>query len=154
MRNAHKQLNAHRRKGFTLVELMVVVVIIGLIASIATIQIIGAIHKGKVAATKAQIKVFKNAVKQYKIDTGQYPDESEGLFALTENRSGVTGWDPAGYIDGGILPMDPWKNEYVYELTGDPQRPYEVYSFGADGKEGGEGEDADIFDFDLEDIGG
>ena len=144
-----------RKNGFTLVELMVVIVILGLLAGLVSQQVIHYIAKAKVTTTRTQIAIFCSAIKNYKLDTGSYPDNSMGLDALIEEPPDVTGWDPHGYLDGVVsIPTDPWDGEYNYYYTGEMSRPFEIWSLGADGQEGGEGEDADIYDIDISDDDG
>jgi len=150
MSQSEKSSHSIIRKGFTLVELMVVIVILGLLAGLVSQQVISYIHKARIASVKAQIKIFKDSIDRYKIDTGEYPDNTMGLEALISEPSGVKNWDTAGYLKDGILPKDPWDNDYDYIFTGDTQRPYEIISYGADGQEGGEGEDADITDTEID----
>ena len=146
---AKKSIHSHRRKGFSLVELMVVLVIIGLLASVVSVKVTQYISKAKITTAKAQIAIFKNAIKAYKIDTDHFPDESMGLLALVEEPADVTGWSPEGYLDKSVIPPDPWGNEYFYNYPGE-YGEFDIYTYGADGKEGGEGEDADIYDSDVE----
>ncbi len=146
-----KWYRTSRPQGFTLVELMVVLVILGLLAGVVGIQVTQHIAKAKVVTARTQIAIFKNAVTAYKIDTGRYPDESIGITALVEEPPDVINWNPSGYLDTPQLPADPWGNEYLYNSPGD-YGDFDIYSFGADGKEGGEDEDADIYDSDV--IGG
>ena len=135
--------------GFTLVELMVVIVIIGLLASIVGVNVIGYISKAKRSAAQAQIKIFDDAVDLYKIDTGQYPDNTMGLQALVEQPPGVIGWNQDGYMKGKTeIPLDPWKNPYEYQYPGEFSK-YDIFSLGADGVDGGEDEDADIYNSDV-----
>lgn len=142
-----KKVRVYRIDGFTLVELLVVIVILGLLSAIVGQQVVGHIVKAKISSAKTQIVIFKNSVNIYKIDTGQYP---EGLVDLIEEPPDVTGWSPYGYLDGVVeIPMDPWGNDYNYYYTGEAGRPFEISSFGADGKEGGEDNDADIYDIDI-----
>ena len=141
------------RRGFTLVELMVVILIIGLLAGIVGRQVIKNIAKAKITTTRAQIAILKGAVKDYYLDTGEYPDEATGLESLVIEPPGVTGWDPTGYLDPPTLPGDPWGYEYNYNYPGE-YGVFDIYSYGADGKEGGEGEEADIYDSDVTGGGG
>ena len=143
-------MKGYRDYGFTLVELLVVIVILGLLATLVSQQVIHHVAKAKITTEKTQIAYFKSAIKTYKLDTGQYPDNSMGLNALIEEPPGVEGWNPSGYLEDVIaIPLDPWRGEYMYYYTGELGRPFEIYSYGADGKEGGEDEDADIYDIDM-----
>ncbi len=133
-----------RNKAFTLVELMVVIVIIGILAAVVTPQVLSRIDKANRTAALAQIKIFMGAIDNFKIDTKVYPDNSTGLQDLVEQPADLEGWDPAGYLNSTAVPLDPWGYEYIYEYTGDSKPPYEIYSLGADGEDGGEGNDADV----------
>lgn len=134
------------RLAFTLVELMVVIVIIGLLASIVAVNVVPFITKAKVKAAQTQIKTLHKAVKFYKIDTGQYPDSLEDLV---EQPPGVTGWNKDGYLDGvADIPLDPWNYPYEYDYPGE-YGVYDIFSLGADGKEGGEDEEADLYNSDV-----
>jgi len=139
-------------RGFTLVEMMVVILIIGLLAGIATQQVISRIKTARITAAKAQIAVFKGAITQYYIDTTQYPDEAVGLDALVAPPPGVDNWDPEGYLDAPQVPTDPWGYDYIYNCPGEFSA-FEIISYGADGKEGGEGEDADIYSYEITESG-
>jgi len=148
-RNCVKKMGRLRARGFTLVELMVVIVILGLLAGLVGQRVIKNIAKAKAATAKAQISTFKNALTQYRMDTGQYPDNSVGLDALISEPPGVSNWAIGGYLDSPEIPLDPWGNEYDYYYTGDEGKPFEIRSFGGDGEEGGDGEDEDIYDTDV-----
>ena len=129
-----------------MVELMVVIVILGILASLVGVNVIGRIEEAKVNAAKAQISTLQSAVKFYKIDTGQYPTS---LGDLVVQPAGVIGWNQDGYLDGAVeIPLDPWSYEYMYEYHGQRGK-FEIYSLGADGEEGGEDEDADIYSSEL-----
>jgi general secretion pathway protein G len=119
-------------KGFTLVELMVVIVIIGLLATVVVINVMPASDRAAETKAKADIATLEQGVSLYRIQHMRYPSEPEGLQALVES----------GQIRR--LPEDPWGNPYRYAAPGRDGSPFEIYSWGADGREGGEGENADI----------
>ncbi len=138
-----------KRSGFTLVELMVVIVIIGLLAGLVGTNVIKNIKKARITTAKAQIKMLEQAVLDYYMDVGQYPDNSVGLEALVEQPSGVENWDKDGYLAERTIPKDPWHNDYIYylETTAEGSTKYYVYSMGPDGKDG---TDDDVYSTDLE----
>ncbi len=136
-------------RGFTLVEVMAVIVIIGLLAAVAARNFIGRIEVGKVTTTKASLKVLHQAVVDFKMDTGRYPTEEAGLIELIEKPTDVEGWAPDGYLESTKLPKDGWKNDFVYQLNPESGKPFVIISYGADGKEGGEGYDADLYSTDT-----
>ncbi|MBN1787917.1 MAG: type II secretion system major pseudopilin GspG [Sedimentisphaerales bacterium] len=137
------------KKGFTLVEIMAVIIIIGLLAAIGAMNFLGQTDKARVTTTKANLKMLHNAVAQFKMDTGRYPTEEEGLSILIEPPSDVKGYQPGGYIDSTELPLDAWGNDFVYVAYPESGKPYVVVSFGADGEEGGEEYDADLYSTDA-----
>jgi general secretion pathway protein G len=138
------------RKGFTLVELMAVIVIIGLLAAIAAKNFMGQTEKARMTTTKATLSSLHEAVDLFKMDTGRYPTEEEGLNALIEQPSDVEGWAQGGYLKGTTIPRDSWKHDFVFMLNPESGKPFVIISYGADGKEGGEGPDADIYSTDTE----
>lgn len=135
-------------RGFTLVELMVVIVIIGLLAGIVGVNVMSRISQAKITKAKAQIKVFNDAIIQFKLDTGLYPEYLEDLVVRPPD---VENWARGGYLQNAVqLPLDPWGYEYGYELaSGSEEYDYLVYSLGADGQEGGEDEDGDLYNVDI-----
>lgn len=143
--------DSSRERGFTLLEIIVVVFILSLLAAIVAPRIIGRTDDARIEATKVQMKNFETALKLFKMDNGFYPDTQQGLEALVEKPG--TGRMPQNYKEGGYLeqrkiPLDPWGNPYVYVspgLNGD----YDILSYGADAKEGGEGKNADIKSWDM-----
>jgi general secretion pathway protein G len=138
----HRRSRVHRRRGFTLVEMLVVITIIGLIMSLVGPRVLGYLGESKVKAAKIQIQSFSSALDLFYLDAGRYPTSSEGLAALVKPAPGLTAWN-GPYLKGGNLPNDPWGKPYVYRSPGE-RSAYEIVSFGADGQEGGTGTAADI----------
>ena len=139
----------NQRAGFTLVELMAVLLIIALIAGLATKSFMSATDKAKVTTTEADLKTLHAAVNMFKLDTGRYPTEEMGLLELVEEPADVEGWVPGGYLESTDIPQDAWKNEYVYMLNPESGKPFVIISYGADGKEGGEGDAFDLYSTDV-----
>jgi len=139
-----------KNKGFTLVELMAVLLIIALLAGVAARNFMGTTEKAKVTTTKATLKILHSAVNMFKLDTGRYPSEDAGLLELVEQPTDVTGWTPGGYLESTAVPLDAWKNEFVYQLNPESGKPFVIISYGADGKEGGEGNDYDLYSTDVD----
>jgi general secretion pathway protein G len=139
-----------KRKGFTLVEIMAVIIIIGLLAAIGAMNFLGQTDKARVTTTKANLKMLHNSVAQFKMDTGRYPTEEEGLNVLIEPPSDVKGYQPGGYLDSTSVPKDAWGNDFIYIAYPESGKPYVVVSYGADGQEGGEEYDADLHSTDAE----
>lgn len=142
--------NKKKQGGFTLVEIMAVIIIIGLIASIAAVNFLGQTDKASVATTKTSLKTLHGAVIQFKLDTGRYPTEEEGLNVLVEKPSDVKNWQEGGYLNSSTVPKDAWKHEFIYVAYPDNGKPFLIMSYGADGKEGGEGYDTDLYSTDAE----
>ncbi len=139
-------------EGFTLLEIIVVVFILSLLVAIVAPKIMGRTDDAKIADAKVQIKNFETALKLYKIDNGEYPTTEQGLETLIEKP--VTGKVPEKYREGGYLeqkkiPLDPWGNPYVYVSPG-IHGDFDILTYGNDGKEGGEGKDADIKSWDMQ----
>jgi general secretion pathway protein G len=122
--------------GFTLVELMVVIVIIGLLATVVIINVLPATDKAAVTKAKADVATLEQGVEMYRLNKLRYPSAAEGLQAVTAE----------GYVKR--LPKDPWGNPYRYAVPGREGRSFDIYSYGADGREGGAGKDADIGNWD------
>ncbi|UCG79185.1 MAG: type II secretion system major pseudopilin GspG [Nitrospirota bacterium] len=137
--------------GFTFIEIMIVVLIISLLVAVVGPRLIGQSYDAKKTAAQQQIANFETALKLFKIDNGFYPSTDQGLEALIDEPD--TGREPKNYREGGYLdkrqlPLDPWKGPYIYispGINGD----FDIISYGADGREGGEGEDADINNWDI-----
>lgn len=137
-------MRRHKKtRGFTLIELMVVMVILVLLAGVASVVVINRIQDSKRAKAIADIAAFEQALDAYKVDVGDYPTTEQGLAALREKPSDVTNWN-GPYLKKPI-PTDPWGNPYHYESPGTHNTDgVDIWSYGKDGKEGGEGNDADI----------
>ena len=136
------------RNAFTMVELMAVLIIIGLLAAAAVGTFMGQIDKAKVKTTMASLKVLHNAVLQFKMDTGRYPSEDQGLWELVEEPTDVLDWNIGGYLESTDIPPDAWNNEFDYLLDPGTGKPFVVISYGADNQEGGEGYDTDLYSTD------
>lgn len=132
-------------RGFTLIEMLVVMVLIGLLAGLVGPKLFGRVDSSKVQTAQAQIKMFKGSLETFRLDVGRFPTQAEGLATLnqapSEERAKARWRGP--YLDQD-LPRDPWDNAYVYSLPGANGQPFALYSLGADGKRGGEDADADV----------
>jgi len=129
--------------GFTLIELLVVLTIIGLIVGLVGPRVLGYLAESRTKTAKLQIESFSSSLDLFYLDTGRYPTTSEGLSALAERPADATVWN-GPYLKGGRVPLDPWGNPYQYRSPVDHTPPYEILSFGSDGREGGTGNAADI----------
>jgi general secretion pathway protein G len=143
--------SAYRRSehGFTLVELLVVIVIIGLLATIVAINVIPAGSQARVEKAKADIAILEQALEQYRLDNLTYPASTDGLNALLTPPAGLA--QPERYRQGGYikkLPDDPWGKPYHYEAPG-KKGAFDIFSLGADGQSGGNGDNADIYSSDI-----
>ena len=130
-----------RRRGFTLLELLVVMVIIGLLAAYVAPKYFSQVGKSEVKTAKAQIVGFEKALQQYRLDTGRYPTTEQGLAALVSKPTDVAKWD-GPYLEKSV-PMDPWGHAYVFVSPGE-HGDVDISSLGRDGRPGGEGLDADV----------
>ena len=132
-------------RGFSLIEIMIVMIIIGLMVGLVGPKFIGQLGKAEQKTAKAQIEMLMTALDAYRLDVGSYPSQQEGLEALVANP-GVDGW--AGpYLKKNKIPDDPWKHPYLFQSPGE-HGDVDIYSLGADNKEGGEGKDADVNSWD------
>lgn len=129
-------------RGFTLIEMIVVVIILGLLAGLVAPRLFSRVGQSKQVAARAQIELLGAALDQYSLDTGSYPPSTVGLDALVRNPN-VSGWN-GPYLKKEAVPVDPWGNPYSYKCCPGDHGEYDLWSEGADGKPGGEGENADI----------
>lgn len=131
--------------GFSLIEILIALTLLGLAGTFVAGQIFQQLHEGRVQAAKIQMNNFSGLLKDYKRKCGIYPTSEQGLDALVSKPSAgreCKNYPAAGFIEDGQLPQDPWDNDYQYVSDG---RTYNIFSYGNDGLEGGEGEDADVY---------
>ncbi len=129
-------------QGFTLVEMLVVIAIIGLIMGLIGPRVLNYLSESKVKAAKIQMQSFASALDLFNLDAGRYPSTAEGLGALVHPTPGVAAWN-GPYLKGGSVPNDPWNKPYIYRAPGE-HSAFDIISLGADGQEGGSGVAADI----------
>jgi len=142
----------NRQAGFTLIELMVVIVILGLLAGLILPRFIGQSDTAKRQAAKTQMTLLESALKMYKLDNGSYPTTEQGLKSLVEPPASGNlpkNWRKGGYLEKGKVPKDPWKNEFIYVSPGS-HGDFDITSLGADGEPGGEDFDKDINSWDAD----
>jgi len=136
--------------GFTLIEIMVVVIIIGLLAAVVVPQFMNRVDDARKAKAKQDIQAMQTALTMFKLDNYSYPTTEMGLKALAQKPDSTTvkNWRPGGYLQH--LNKDPWGNDYLYQIPGTHGGEYDLYSLGSDGQPGGEGTAADIGNWNLE----
>jgi general secretion pathway protein G len=148
----HPPAKTKNNAGFTLIELMVVVVILAILAGLIVPRIMGRPEEARRTKATIQIQSLETALKLYSLDNGAYPTTEQGLQALVEPPAVgklSTKWRQGGYLEKGRVPKDPWSNDFIYLQPG-LQGEYDIISYGADGQQGGEGKDADITNWDIE----
>jgi general secretion pathway protein G len=139
-------------QGFTLIEIMVVVVILGILAGLIVPRIMDKPEEAKMTKARIQIKALEQALKFYKLDNGSYPTTEQGLQALVEPPavgSLAKRWKEGGYLEKGKVPQDPWYNEFIYISPG-LHSDFDLMSYGSDGEPGGEGTGEDINNWEIE----
>ena len=140
-----------RASGFTLIEIMVVVIIIGLLAAVIIPEVIGKVDEARVAKTKQDIQSLETALTMFRLDNSKYPTTEQGVKALVVQPTdpSIRHWRPGGYIQR--VSKDPWGNDYQYVYPGTHGKEYDLFSLGADGQPGGDGIDADIGNWNIGD---
>jgi general secretion pathway protein G len=140
--------SVQRKRGFTLIEIMAVVLIIGMLSGIVGFAVFQQVEKARVVTARAQVDRLESSLELYNMDNGRFPTTEQGLTALISEPSTAPeppNYQPGGYLKGGQLPLDPWGNEFQYESPGsNNQGSYDLWSFGKDGIAGGEEANADI----------
>ena len=144
---AKKRIFWRDDRGFTLLEILIVIAILGILASLVAVKLM--VRPGEARALKAEmdIKSLETALKLYKLDNAFYPTTEQGLKALVEKPTTgrvPTKWREGGYLEKEVVPKDPWGNDFLYLSPGVRNRDFDLWSYGADGEEGGEGENADV----------
>jgi general secretion pathway protein G len=129
-------------RGFSLIELLVVIIILGLLAGLVGPRLFGRVGQSKTAAARAQIELFGAALDQYRLDVGSYPPSGTGLDALVKNPNAPNWTGP--YLKKNLVPVDPWGKPYLYKCCPGDHGDYDIWTLGADGAPGGEGENADV----------
>jgi general secretion pathway protein G len=145
-------INRPNERGFTLIEIMVVIIILGILATYTAVRLTGQAEQARRTQAKVQIETFSTALALYKLDNGSYPSTDQGLNALVEAPTVGTlprKWREGGYLEKRKIPLDPWKNEYIY-LSPGIHGDYDISSYGNDNAQGGEGENADVNNWDIE----
>lgn len=142
----YRRCAGRRDAGFTLIEVMIVVVILGILAAIVVPKIMDRPVQAQITAAKSDIRTLESALNLYRLDNHSYPTTDQGLEALVQKPSNAKAWKEGGYI--GRLPKDPWGKEYQY-LNPGANGPIDIFTYGADGQQGGEGANADVGNWNL-----
>jgi general secretion pathway protein G len=137
------------RRGFTMVELMAVLIILGLLAAVVVKNFVGQVDRGRVITTKASLRQLHTAINQFQMDNGRWPTEDEGLSILVQQPADVKNYPPGGYIETTEVPKDAWNRDFIFELYPETGKAFVIKSLGADGQEGGEGYNADLLSTDA-----
>ena len=139
----HSKRRERKLRGFTLVELLVVLAILGMLAALVGPQVLNQLGGAKSKSAQIQIRDLEQALELYKLDVGRFPNSGEGLEALVRSPSRARGWN-GPYLRKDEIPLDPWGNDYQYQFPADTATGYELTSYGSDGRAGGSGEAADV----------
>ena len=137
------------RRGFTMVELMAVLIILGLLAAVVVKNFVGQVDRGRVITSKASLRQLHTAINQFHMDSGRWPTKDEGLGVLVLQPADVPNYPPGGYIETTEVPKDAWNHDFIFELYPETGKPFVIKSLGADGQEGGEGDNADLLSTDA-----
>ncbi len=151
-KNVHACFILNKQQGFSFLELMVVVVILGILATYIAPRFMGRTDDAKAVKAKIDIASLETSLKLYKLDNGFYPTTEQGLLALIEKPTSEptpTKWQEKGYLDKAKMPKDPWGREYLY-LSPGVHDDFDILSYGADGAQGGDGKNKDINSWELE----
>jgi len=127
-----------KTKGFTMVELMAMLIIIGLLATLVATKVVNKIDQARITTTKSNLKTLHERVLDFRMDSGQYPTEEQGLSVLIEAPIDATNYPVGGYLEQTELPKDAWGNEFIYLRWPPSGKPFVIISYGPDGKDGGE----------------
>lgn len=133
-----KKKNRRVKYGFTMVELMAMLIIIGLLATLVVTKVASKIDQAREMTTKANLKMLHSAVSQFRMDTGRFPNEDVGLLELVEMPPDVMNWPEGGYLETTDIPPDGWGNEFIYEAYPESGKQFAIRSAGPDGEEGSE----------------
>jgi len=133
-----KERKKRIKYGFTMIELMAMLIIIGLLATLVVTKVASKIDQARETTTKANLKALAAAVNQFRMDTARFPTEDEGLLALIEQPSDVETWEPGGYLETTEIPKDGWGNEFIFELYPESGKQFVIRSSGPDGEQGTE----------------
>lgn len=137
----------NKETGFTLLEILIVITILGILASLVAVKVMDRPGEARTMKARLDINTLENALKLFKLDNGFYPSTEQGLRALVEKPSIgriPTNWREGGYLEKDTIPQDPWNHDYYYMSPGVANADFDLWSYGADGEEGGEGENADV----------